>query len=509
MKRYLVISFIVLLTTLASYTIRRGGLQIPRTWDEDRIHSVHLPLVDTAYNTRTVPADYYYRLPMYTAYRTYPVYLPGREPKGYFEWLQKQEAAILFNEASLKSDEDWVKAGEIIFRLPVVEIPIDTSFLRQWSKLGKNWERIGVPVTDEGIIPYFSIVVRENGRVTLGAFSCAMCHTKVMDDGSIILGAQGNYPFGKDLPIVLAYGPETPGNDDSIPAFTKQILPSLFKAPWINHETQKIWENYELEYARTIIPDFEATIPGVMHRHGSMIGYPTSIPDLFDLKDRKYFDRTGLMRHRDIGDLMRYAAFNQGLDFFNRHGDFAPRPLFEDPAQSNVGRYSDTQLYALSRFIYSMKAPVNPNPPEPQMAEKGKQIFNREGCVDCHTPPLYTSNRLTPAAGFSVPPAHFREYDIYEESLETDPGLALYTRRGTGYYKIPSLRHAWNRTAFLHGGYCATLEEMFDKRRLQSDYRPSGYMPANRKTMAVVGHKYGLDLSADDKKALIAFIKSL
>jgi hypothetical protein len=88
--------------------------------------------------------------------------------------------------------------------------------------------------------------------------------------------------------------------------------------------------------------------------------------------------------------------------------------------------------------------------------------------------------------------------------------VLLYTRRrGTGYYKVPSLIGAWNRTGFLHSGYLATLEDMFDKRRLQNDYVPTGYKPASVKTMAVAGHKYGLDLNEEDKKALIAFIRSL
>jgi hypothetical protein len=50
---------------------------------------------------------------------------------------------------------------------------------------------------------------------------------------------------------------------------------------------------------------------------------------------------------------------------------------------------------------------------------------------------------------------------------------------------------------------------MFDKRRLKSDYVPTGYKPASVKTMAVTGHKYGLELNETDREALIAFIKSL
>jgi hypothetical protein len=74
---------------------------------------------------------------------------------------------------------------------------------------------------------------------------------------------------------------------------------------------------------------------------------------------------------------------------------------------------------------------------------------------------------------------------------------------------VPSLIGAWNRTGFLHSGYLATLEDMFDTRRLNEDYVPTGYKPSSVKTMAVRGHKYGLNLNNEDKKALIAFIRSL
>jgi cytochrome c peroxidase len=43
-------------------------------------------------------------------------------------------------------------------------------------------------------------------------------------------------------------------------------------------------------------------------------------------------------------------------------------------------------------------------------------------------------------------------------SVGTDPGLALKTRRGTGYYKVPSLKGVWYRGMFGHSGWCATLE---------------------------------------------------
>jgi hypothetical protein len=99
--------------------------------------------------------------------------------------------------------------------------------------------------------------------------------------------------------------------------------------------------------------------------------------------------------------------------------------------------------------------------------------------------------------------------DILPVSVGTDPGLALKTRKGTGYYKVPSLKGLWYRGRYLHDGALTNLEEMFDPARLKDDYVPSGFMPAGVKTRAVKGHEFGLKLTPGDKSALIAFLKTL
>jgi hypothetical protein len=94
-------------------------------------------------------------------------------------------------------------------------------------------------------------------------------------------------------------------------------------------------------------------------------------------------------------------------------------------------------------------------------------------------------------------------------SVGTDPNLTLKTRRGAGYYKMPSPKGVWYRSMFGHSGWCATLEDWFDARRTRDDYIPTGFKPYGEKTYAVKGHPFGLTLSEDDRKALIAFLKML
>src|SRR6185312_16020769 len=120
------------------------------------------------------------------------------------------------------------------------------------------------------------------------------------------------------------------------------------------------------------------------------IFHPVKIPDLIGVQDINFLDATGHNRHRGVGDLMRYAALNQGADLLSSYGDFIPKGTLPDPSKES--RYSDEQLYALALFVYSLKPPPNPNPLN-ALAARGKVVFDQAGCFVCHPPPLYTNNQ--------------------------------------------------------------------------------------------------------------------
>lgn len=461
---------------------------IPRTWDENAVTDLELPLVSRERSPRYMTAEEYYGLKVRPLYRSYPIYVRGKEPPGYIEWLKQREPEVIFDPSSLRTKEDWIKAGKIVFQAPIVYSPARLSpGGRDVPAAFAKW------VSSDGVLPgsRTSYVVRKKGVVETGSTACSACHTRLMPDGSFIEGAQGNYADGilTDVPP----GPQPARN---------KFLDFL----WINFGTPWIQSRAGFDVSMLAIPHADQ-YPGVLSRQGTSALYPPHIPSLIGVQDIKYLDSTGLVRHRSIGDLMRYAAINTGLDTLAHYGDFQPTTSQQ---ASGMGaedgtRYSDEQLYALALYIYSLKPPPNPNLVDDR-SRRGEQVFRREGCVGCHTPPLYTSNKLTPATGFKIPDDLRKIVDVIDIPVGTDPVLATQTRRGTGFYKVPSLRGVWFRNGFSHGGNADTLEEWFDPARLKEDYAPKGY---HRGPGPILGHPFGLKLSPEDKQALIAFLKAL
>ena len=491
---------------------------IPQTWEGETVQGLEVPLADPRRSPVEVSWEYYYRIPVRPIYKSYPAYAPGREPSGYLEWLKQQEPEVIWgvdsgglsHRPSLRTERDWVQAGELVFDAPIAydSDAWGSSVINADDLRNPAWyAATGTPVTSKGEMPYARYVIRKKGVVELGQQSCAMCHTRVMPDGNVVKGAQGNFPFDRAAALQLRKLAGEAQQPEPLLERVHLVLRSSFDAPWLDSGPEP--RPYELSVDE-VVEALAAVPPGVTDRGGSSLFHPVQTPDLIGLKDRHYLDHTGLVEQRSIGDLMRYAALNQDTKDLGRYGSFIPGAAdfrtLPDPASRS--RYSDEQLYALGLFIYSLQPPTNPNR-SGAVAARGQRVFQREGCARCHTPPLYTNNKLTLARGFTPPAEELKEYDILPVSVGTDASLALKTRRGTGFYKVPSLKGVWYRGMFPHDGSCATLEDWFHRQRTRRNYVPTGFKGSGVRTRPVEGHPFGLDLSPEDRTALIAFLKTL
>lgn len=466
---------------------------VPKAWDDGEVGRFEMPLAQRDRSPRYMSAEEYYALKVRQIYRSYPLYAPGRDPAGYVESLKKKEPEIIFDPSKLRTKEDWIQAGKLVFES-------DTLF-RPAPGGGPSVDGLALPIAKDGELPFFLAgyrnYVRRKGVLEVGINSCAGCHTRVMPDGSFLEGAQGivDQPVPESTLKAVSERPPEEARQAGERAWV------TFGVPWIIGK-EHFLESYTNE---SVVARLAARHPGVLARQGTSPTHPPHIPSLIGVQDLTHLDATGLVHHRSIGDLMRYAIINEGLDTMAHFGDFQPSPHQTAFSGEEGTRYSDEQLYALALYIYSLKPPPNPNPLDDR-ALRGQKIFEQQGCAGCHVPPLYTNNKLTPAPGFQVPEDLLKSSDVLDLSVGTDSTLALQTRRGTGFYKVPSLRGVWYRNAFGHGGQAETLEEWFDPARLESAYMPKGF---HLGPGPIKGHEFGLKLSDDDRQALIAFLKTL
>lgn len=479
--------------------------EIPRTFDEEALLHYELPPPDPSITVEHVSPEYFYGIEERVIHETYPMYHPDHEPEGYLDSLRTLEPASALDTDTLDTDEEWIRAGELVFDAPQTFLTFEGSPGFDAQSLAE----VGVPADADGTFPFQRYVIVEKGDVRIGVAACGNCHTRVLPDGSVIKGAQGNYPLDQ---LTASFAGKAP------PDVAERLMPGIaqeqFRAPWIDHWSQSMLDTLSVARDRELR---SAIPPGVLTRQGTNLVYPAKIADLRGIRDKRFLDATGLVQHRSIGDLMRYAAFNQFVDHLNRYGDFVPSlgrhpgPL---PPPTEVTsffngrftRFTDAQAYALARYLYSLEPAPSPHEYPDETLALGERTFIEEGCVTCHAPPLYTNNELTPALGFEPPEEHWELYPIFGISVETDPGLTMYTRRGTGYYKVPALRGLWYRQRLFHDGSLASLEEMLDPRRLDEGLPPSFEGEGRR---IVPGHEFGMELADRERGALIAFLMTL
>jgi mono/diheme cytochrome c family protein len=479
---------------------------IPRTWEDAAVAELEVPLANPAFSPVHISEAEYYRLPERVIYKSYPVYHPDREPPGYMEWLARQEPEIAFDAARLKTRADFIAAGEVVFNAPTTFGPL--FFSKANLRDPAFYRKTGMPVAKDGTVPFARWVIRRKGQVELGSMGCNTCHTRVLPDGTAVPGAQGNNPGDREGALLLreaAAAADPAAVLERARGFAREL-----EMPWLPDDPNRLARSLSLD---ELIAAGERIPAGVTARSNTSIFLPPQIPDLIGVEDRRYLDHTGLVRHRSIGDLMRYSSLVQDVFAQDRYGGarYGGDPHGEAQPAKPAGhrvRYSDAQLYALALYLYSLRPPANPNRFDARAA-RGKKIFLQAGCAGCHTPPLYTNNKLIPVTGFTPTPADRQRFQIADGRVGTDPRYALQTHKGTGYYKVPSLKGVWYRGPFGHNGSVLTLEDWFDPARLRADYVPTGYKGYDGTTRGVEGHEFGLDLPAADRNALIAFLKTL
>lgn len=177
---------------------------------------------------------------------------------------------------------------------------------------------------------------------------------------------------------------------------------------------------------------------------------PVAIPDLWGLRDQRYLTQAGTITHED--PLALAIRQETQLTDSNHARIRPPREL----------------AWALAMFLYSLTpARIAAAPPA-----RGADVFGKH-CARCHANAAYGGALVTAA------------------TAGTDPALATGRGRGTGKYRVPALLGVAAGAPYLHHGAVASLAELLSPAR------------------TVPGHRFGTDLSAEDRAALLGFLETL
>jgi hypothetical protein len=485
-----------------------GGSGVPRIWTDEALKDWATPIAGLHVRPGHYSEAEYYAVPEDNL-QTYPVYQLDREPAGYWDRLRTQTPQPLVDASAMRTDADWIAAGERAFaELDTLEgRTADPAILASVRSPGGL---DGLPTLPDGSVLGLRWVVTKKG-ISLSAGACINCHFQVRADRTLAVpGPAGPPPADMPafspgalgpLPARLAtaairrfYGGEPP----------PVALWRQFTVPWApDPRVERLRTASPAELRKTMTAATAGF--GVFPRAHSSPYSPPRSPDLTLLRYYRYLDATGTHRLRGPEDVARYAAFVTGADPM----EFGPHRILTAEQRRMRVRSADEVLYSIGMYLLSLEPPTNPSPQPAQLVAAGRAIFEDAGCVTCHPPPNYTSGKLTLAAGFEPPPNHPDAAAIESRSVDTDPALALRTRKGTGFYKIPSLRGVWRRPRLLHDASVGSLEEMFDPTRLESDHVVGGWQGPGGPRRAIPGHRFGMFLSMPEKKALLAFLRSL
>ena len=178
---------------------------------------------------------------------------------------------------------------------------------------------------------------------------------------------------------------------------------------------------------------------------------PVAIPDLRPIRYQSQLQRAATVKN----DLIALAIRTETL-IITSLGETArpPRKL----------------AFALALFLWRL--PDAPLRAPDETSARGARLFEQH-CASCHQPPRYSGP------------------SVALDRIGTDPLVGLSTERGTGAYRVPTLRAVGDRTPLFASGSVRDLAELLDPAR------------------AAVGHPFGLDLNGAERADLVQFLETL
>ena len=192
-------------------------------------------------------------------------------------------------------------------------------------------------------------------------------------------------------------------------------------------------------------------------------------------------------------------------------------------------------LKRVNDFLLDLPAAKYPFPIDQTLAARGNEIYTAR-CASCHAFGGATTGKIVPIEELGTDPNRMNHWpqvaaDTFNKYAEGYSWKFNNFRSSKGYVAV-ALDGVWARAPYLHNGSVPTLRDLLEapENRPKVFYRAydvydqqnvgfiSSGLEAEREGWKLdtsvqgnnnSGHLWGVDLSAEDKKALIEFLKSL
>lgn len=351
----------------------------------------------------------------------------------------------------------------------------------------------GLPL---GLTP--TVPLDEAGTIPGYAFTCASCHFAQLPDGRYAVGAPNHaYDYGRQVLAMAVYPSVATGltsADDHAPEVIAAIQPLLDR-----HAADPAVQDALLDALLSL-----ASLGSAISLPAEVEGYYASwatgtqdfmiaplpiddgvhtiskIIDLWAIPDRDEMAAAG-MPHAMLAWTGGARSLLDFLAGFAVVGGQEP--------------WSEDRLAPLADYIESLRAPDNPDPPDPALVAEGERLFTEAGCAGCHGGPRGSGTRLYDYAEIGTDAAMARWLDPDGDG-EPCCGVEL-TAPLTGQVKSPRLTGMWAKRRFLHNGSLASLDQLFCL-----DARPA----TAGEPYGSGGHAMTCDLASAEKQALIAYL---
>lgn len=372
------------------------------------------------------------------------------------------------------------------------------------NELGLGFSKLGMipdPASSThlplGIAPTAAL----GGNIPAVAFTCASCHFAQLPDGRYAVGAPNHrYDYGTHiLTISLVPGlsmglSQASAHDPAAVAKVQPVLDRLSSDP-----------SLKTQFTLALLPlaslKQPALTPDIEHDYAS---WPTGALDFLmaplPVDDGvhivgKMIGLWGIPRPQEASEqgmtdaLLGWTGDAASLDEFLR--GFA-----------TLGGASSTPTQAdmdpLIEYIYSLRAPSNPNPPDPALVATGKALYWSKGCADCHDGPRGSGKRAYTFQEVGTDPALERWADPTLSGAACC-GVPAPMNGLTHGVKTPRLVGMWALGRFLHDGALSTLEQLF--------CLGGGRPPTGTEPLRTDGHDFTCNgLTDDEKRALVAYL---